>query len=840
MLLFLLTNKKFSKGEVKNLVEWFLNIFGSLRTMKFLDKMKSLGFSFETDVGVSLGFGDFFVPSSLSDILKASELLEGKLKNSFFNSRLSRFELDLRVSDCWNQASESVKYEILTNFRQKDLLNPLYMMLLSGARGNITQIKQLVGLRGLMVDSQGKVVNVPIKNNLKKGLKSLEYFISCYGARKGVIDTALKTANSGYLTRKLIYVSENQFVKKPDCNTSNCQLVLILKNNKKYYSKTLDILIGRVLAKNLILDNLIFSAGQDICNYIAKKLMLFKKIYIRSPFTCKLNEGICQLCYGWNLSCGRIVELGENVGVVAAQSISEPTTQLTMRTFHTGGIFSGTAAELIRISHSGLLYYNNKSGGKILQSKGSDKIFFTLKPKRMILISSLRKRMVITLPRYSIIFVRSGERVFSKQMVAELTNWKKVKYSISKTASLIDRIKVDTQANISGRVKYIEGYLCVLQGNILNFNKISLLFSKRGLLKTLNSYQWMVFEKGNFIPKYKLGKETFFQEIFSIHLFKFLKKFNKINLKFNSYNIFTNNIVYISGNEVLFNKKYGVKSIMTNRFLPCGSFIWKNLLISNQHINSYPFHVIECEPSIVSVINVNNTKSSNSEIDKQVVTSLIVKGDKLFSSVSSFNKSSDIIQGLPAIESILENRGFSLSQSNKKGKKVSHSQVKLDSMYRKYLKVYSQKLAVRKSVYKIQKYLVDKIKLVYSDQNIRVSDKHIELVVKQMTSKAIVNYEGESNFIKGELVSLNKLEKVNSSLFNKVIYSPLIIGITKLSLLSDSFLVGSSFQQTFYTICGAALEGKCDWLHTLKGNIIVGNLVPVFTGYKNSNIKRGV
>jgi DNA-directed RNA polymerase subunit beta' len=680
-------------------------------------------------------------------------------------------------------------------------------------------------MRGLMVDSQGQIIKVPIKNNLKNGLKSLEYFISCYGARKGVIDTALKTANSGYLTRKLVYVCENQFIKKPNCNTYNCQLVLLLKRSKKYYFKTLDQLLGRVLARSLVIKEISLFVGQDICLYLARKLMLLRKVYIRSPFTCKLNEGVCQLCYGWNLSYGRIVELGENVGIVAAQSISEPATQLTMRTFHTGGIFSGSSSDIIRVNDSGILYYNSHNGGKILKLRNLERCFFTLKSKNLILISNFRKRLIITLPRYSVLYARNGDRVFSKQVVAELTSWKKMKRSSSLSDLSTNKVKVNTIAPISGRIKSMDKGLVILHGNVLNFRLLRSLLCKNNLYRIFNFSIGIISKFSLSYFEHKLKKRFNIKIIFSFLTYKYFLRLSRNNSIIDSRQFYVYRIMYISTNLFFFNKKTGIKYVSNSNFSFHNNFLRKNLKLTSNCINIYSFQLLEFESCHIAVLNVSTVMFLKTK--KVLLSSLIKKGDKLFTSFSSYSKSGDIVQGLPAIVSILENRVYSIGFR----RNLSPSQVKLDCLLKKNLKIFSRKLAVRKSLYAIQKYLVNKIKLVYSQQNVKISDKHVELVVKQMTSKAIIRYEGDSNFVRGELVSLNKLEKINSNLLLKIIYFPLIIGITKLSLLNDSFLASSSFQQTFYTICSAALEGKCDWLHTLKGNIIVGNLIPAITGY---------
>lgn len=261
-------NQTFGKKEIKNLINWFLKNYGSIRTKNLVDKLKVVGFNYLTKAGLSLGIEDLKIPNSKKSLFKNIE------KNIYYfntdqeNAFINQIDYIEKISKLWNTTNEILKNDILYNFRQTSLLNPLYMMTLSGARGNISQIKQLVGMRGLMADSQGEILPLPIRNNFKEGLNVIEYFISCYGARKGIVDTALKTANSGYLTRRLIYVAQNQFIKQPNCNTKLTNLILFKSETKKQYNSTKEKIIGRIINKNLINkeNKMIACKGQDICN----------------------------------------------------------------------------------------------------------------------------------------------------------------------------------------------------------------------------------------------------------------------------------------------------------------------------------------------------------------------------------------------------------------------------------------------------------------------------------------------------------------------------------------------------------------------------------------------
>lgn len=261
-------NKTTNKNEIKNLIKWFITNHGGLRTQKLLDKLKELGFKTATNAGISINLEDLRVPPAKIDLLKNAENEIVHLNEKLNSGQINIVLYTEKTNQIWANTNELLKNEIIDNFRQIDLVNPIYIMTLSGARGNISQIKQLVGMRGLMADSQGEIISMPIKSNLKEGLTIREYFISCYGARKGIVDTALKTANSGYLTRRLVYASQNQVITQNDCKTLHNSLVLNQISNKKQYKQNIDKIVGRVLAKDIKEENgkNLACYGQDICN----------------------------------------------------------------------------------------------------------------------------------------------------------------------------------------------------------------------------------------------------------------------------------------------------------------------------------------------------------------------------------------------------------------------------------------------------------------------------------------------------------------------------------------------------------------------------------------------
>nr|YP_007517066.2 RNA polymerase beta'' subunit [Euglena viridis]AEY70836.2 RNA polymerase beta'' subunit [Euglena viridis] len=815
-------NKTFNKNEIKTLINWFLANYGSLRTQKLLDKLKEIGFKYATIAGISLGLEDLKIPPIKKVLFENTEKSLNKSNTNYLNGKITITKNIKKITEVWNNTNETLKNEVLINFRQTDLLNPLYMMTLSGARGNISQIKQLVGMRGLMSDSQGEIINLPIKSNFKEGLTLTEYFISCYGARKGLVDTALKTANSGYLTRRLVYVSQSQIIKKPNCYTKYTNLILTLKKNKQDYKSSKEKLIGRVLGKSIVekkTNKIIASYGQDICNYLVKKIIFSKKIYIKSPLTCKLNTGICQLCYGWNLGNGRMAELGESVGVLAAQSIGEPGTQLTMRTFHTGGVFSGEVAKNILAPHEGIIKYNI-FGGKNIITKYKENGFLTLKEKKIILVYDKIKKFSIKIPKNTIIFTKPNEKVFPKQIIAQITKTKENKKNKRKKSKEIKEIK----STLSGQLFFDESKfliknfkystIWILSGNITSY--IS-------LYKQVNNSQFL---------KVKLYTKEIKNKI-PLKIKISLKKLNSIKKKSEEKKLLKIN--YLIEKNIYEKKQIITKKIKTEKLLiikndliliKLGKFILKEAKINNFK-NDYSCQLIQKN---INYMKVRKTKphflSKDSKINKKNY-SAIKKNNNLFYTYYKKQKTEDIVQGLPKIEELLEaKKSFNLE----KLKNNPHD--KLNKNFKILEKKYKNSIAVRKTIEKMQNYLIKKIQSVYKSQGVSISDKHMEIIVREMTSKVIIYEEGDSNFIIGEIVELNKIEKINEKLKNKIKYQPILMGISQLSLNNQSFISAASFQETTKVLTKAAVEGKVDWLYGLKENIILGNLIPTGSGYK--------
>nr|YP_009145446.1 RNA polymerase beta'' subunit [Monomorphina parapyrum]AKL78919.1 RNA polymerase beta'' subunit [Monomorphina parapyrum] len=820
-------NKTFDKTEIRKLIEWFTYNYGSIKTNKLLDKLKLNGFNYATKAGISLGLEDLKIPKIKKTLINNTEKDIGKSEFKLKKGKINTVQHAEKITKSWSITNDLLKNEIIINLRQTDLLNPVYMMTFSGARGNISQIRQLIGMRGLMSDSQGQIINLPIKNNLKEGLKITEYFISCNGARKGLVDTALKTANSGYLTRRLIYASQSQKIRRPNCNSNNGIMVVVNKNNKEKYKSTLDVLIGRVLARNITNENkdlIVFQKGQDICRYIAKKIIKTKKIYIRSPLTCRLNMGVCQLCYGWDLGNGRIAQLGESVGILAAQSIGEPGTQLTMRTFHTGGVFAGEVVETINAPENGIVNYNSKFGGKKIETKYGEKAFFTLKEKRIELLTNTNIKSVIKVPKYTILFTKPNKKVFRKQIIGEFSTLKSIKNIKDKS----DKQQKEIRTEISGKVNIHKknekkDSIWITSGNIISFQLINKALKSYEIKKKKFSLKETKYKTKNEDIKISTNTSTI-----TLNTLKKLNKFNK--LKINKSEIEKNYIVekINKKNKKIFVKKQTVEKVILKQKKSKANNI-KEYINIKRDFNEKPAQIIEIQEKLIIVRKGKpNFVSEMTKINVKNNT-LIKKNNVIYYTIYKKQKTEDIVEGLPKIEELIEAKRISNLETIK-----SNTHDKLKKTFQSFEKKYKNSIAVKKSIEKIQTYLINKIQRVYSAQSVKIANKHMEIVVKQMTSRVIVIDRGDSEIITGEIIELNKLEKTNKTLENQITYEPIIIGITKLSLSNQSFISEASFQETTRVLTRSAVEGKIDWLYGLKENIILGNLIPIGTGYKKS------
>jgi DNA-directed RNA polymerase subunit beta' len=340
-------NKQMDKGALKNLLAQVYLEFGGAKTATLANALKNLGYHYATKSGVTISISDLSVPEIKSKLLKDADNEIEKSTNRYLRGEITDVERYTKVIDTWSETTAKLTEQVVKNF---DRLNPVYMMAFSGARGNLSQVSQLVGMRGLMADAQGQIIDLPIRSNFKEGLSVTEYIISSYGARKGLVDTALKTADSGYLTRRLVDVAQDVIIRDTDCHGKKHIKLKGIYEGDTCVVPLIDRLLGRTIAQDILDDdgNVLIPVNTTLDRKDIKKISRLSnplmEVDVRSALTCELEYGVCQKCYGWAMTTQRLVDVGEAIGIIAAQSIGEPGTQLTMRTFHTGGVFKGSGA----------------------------------------------------------------------------------------------------------------------------------------------------------------------------------------------------------------------------------------------------------------------------------------------------------------------------------------------------------------------------------------------------------------------------------------------------------------------------------------------------------------
>jgi len=440
-------NFSLDKGRLKSFVSWFLKNYGEKKTIELLEQLKTLGFGYATKAGVSLGIEDLKIPPKKIKLLGQAELGLSESKFQYQKGETTEIEKLQYFVETWHETSETLKKEVVRYFEETDVLNPVYMMAFSGARGNLSQVRQLVGMRGLMSDPQGKIIDYPIQSNFREGLTLTEYLISTYGARKGIVDTALRTATAGYLTRRLVDVAQHVLVSKFDCGTQRGIFLFDMKDGTKTIYSFQNRLTGRVLAQDIIdLNNYsnknilkIALRNQEIDSKLANLISkITKRALVRSPLTCETRKLVCQLCYGWSLATSRLVSIGEAVGVIAGQSIGEPGTQLTMRTFHTGGVFSANVTEQINAPFDGLVEYAEPISGTCIRLPQGNLAFLTKTNGTLFFKKQIKKSQLKTIvdenpeketnsmntykiPSYTILFGRHGQFIEKENLLAQIS-----------------------------------------------------------------------------------------------------------------------------------------------------------------------------------------------------------------------------------------------------------------------------------------------------------------------------------------------------------------------------------------------------------------------------------
>ena len=486
-------NGLIGKKQLRQLLAWSFTNYDSMEACALADELKYLGFKYASHAGISISIEDLKIPFVKNLMLKKANQEIRNAEKIYLKGKITDVERFQKIIDTWSLTSESLKDQIIYFFKNYDPLNSVYIMAFSGARGNLSQVRQLVGMRGLMSDPSGQIMNLPIKKNFREGLTITDYLMSGYGARKGIVDTALKTANSGYLTRRLIDVAQDILIREKDCLTTHSFLFYLSDLN---IGKIEEKVLGRILSKPVFEPNvnkLLAQKNTQITRDLLKQFQShqIERFYIRSSLTCNLYRAICQKCYGWDLANENLVDIGEAIGILAGQSIGEPGTQLTMRTFHTGGIFTSEARQQIISPLNGIIQYYKTLKTLVLRTNRGEDVLVTKNAGSLVLIPDTKASNIIEIEvlRNTILFPKNNQYIRKDTVIGELINTNK-------------QTKVEIKPILSDTCGEIFIPKLKQKVNLLNNNKLIWILSGQFYNSPIDSFL-------NFYPDYKLNKHSY-------------------------------------------------------------------------------------------------------------------------------------------------------------------------------------------------------------------------------------------------------------------------------------------------------------------------------------------
>jgi len=763
-------NKVMDKKRLADLIDICYRRSGYKDTVLLADRLKDLGYRYATKAGISICIDDMKIPAKKGQLLDKASSEVQEIQDQYNEGLITDGERYNKVIDIWAQATEDIADEMLSNLGSTDTeggandnkqsFNPIFIMADSGARGSAQQIRQLAGMRGLMAKPSGEIIETPITANFREGLNVLQYFISTHGARKGLADTALKTANSGYLTRRLVDVAQDAIIMEEDCGTLDGIYITSLVEGGEIIEKTGERVLGRVALEDVVdpfSGNVIVGANEKIDETRVEKIEEagLEKVKIRSVLTCRSTRGICSMCYGRDLARGRLVELGEAVGVIAAQSIGEPGTQLTMRTFHIGGTASRRAEQTtIEAGHDGTVkLYNtnvavNSAGELIVMSRNGEVAIFDDQGRER------EKDHVIYGAR---LHVNDGDKISSGSVIAEWSPY---------------TIPIITECG--GKVKFGD----IEEGKTMR--------EQVDEVTGLSSKVIVPFKEGDMRPRVSMKDE--------------------------------------SGKTV----KLGSTGAQARYLLPMGAIITVNVgddLKAGDLIAKIPRETTKTKditgglPRVAELFEARKPKECSviSEVDGVVSFGKDTKGKRKVIITSETGDAKEYL--IPKGKHI----------NVREGDFVTAGEPLMDGSINPHdiLKVLGVK--------ELAKYLVDEVQEVYRLQGVKINDKHIEVIVRQMLRKVKIKDHGETKLLVGDEVERYVFEEENERILSEgktpAVAEPLMQGITKAALSTESFISAASFQETTKVLTGAIVEGKVDHLRGLKENVIMGRLIPAGSGF---------
>ena len=767
---FSLVDRVLSKKHVSEIIDLVFRFCGQKSTVIFCDKIKDLGFKYAFKSGISFGKDDLIIPKKKQTLVNNAFKMVEEYENQYVEGLITRGEKYNKVVDVWSKCTDLVAEEMMkeiSSSNKKDLdnktnnLNSVFMMADSGARGSAAQMKQLAGMRGLIAKPSGEIIETPIISNFKEGLTALEYFNSTHGARKGLADTALKTANSGYLTRRLCDVAQDISIRKHFCGTNKSIVLSEIIEGGNILVSLSDRALGRTSAKDIknpISGETLIKKEEMIDEEACEKIDSagVKSINVLSVVTCESKEGVCALCYGRDLSRGKLVTLGEAIGMIAAQSIGEPGTQLTMRTFHVGGTAQIKQDSQIVSSKGGILKIVNKN---LLEDSKKNLVVMGRNTQLSLEDDKGQQIALYKVPYGAKLFYQNDEKINKGIKICEWDPYTMPviteKSGIANYVDIIDGVSL---------VETVDDATGISSKSIVDWRSQS----KNTDLKpriTLRD------EKGNVIKKADGNEARYYLVPDSVLSVKDGQK-------------------VLAGDVIARLPKETSKTKDITGGLPRVAELFEARKPKESAIIAENDGLVMFGKEVRGKLKIS-IQSTNGETSNY----LIPKGKHVnFNEGEKIKKGEYLLDGSPAPHDILRILG----------------------------------------IQPLTEYFVNEVQEVYRLQGVVINDKHIEVIVRQMLKKIEIKNSGDSKYLFGEIIEKNEFEEENENLIkNKktpAIGERVLLGITKASLQTTSFISAASFQETTRVLTDAAIKGKIDKLRGLKENVIVGRLIPAGTG----------
>jgi DNA-directed RNA polymerase subunit beta' len=775
---FSLINRVLTKKEITNVIDIVYRHCGQKETVIFADRMMGLGFGFACKAGISFGKDDLIIPQSKHKLVQEAQQKVKEYEQQYLDGLITQGEKYNKVVDVWSTCTERVADEmmkVMSSHAAGRSINSVFMMAHSGARGSAAQIKQLAGMRGLMAKPSGEIIETPIISNFKEGLTVLEYFNSTHGARKGLADTALKTANSGYLTRRLVDVAQDAIITEEDCGTSDGLTVKAVVEGGEVIAPLSERILGRTAAVDLIdplNGKMLAAAGELLEESHVEEIERsgIDTVAIRSVLTCQTKTGVCARCYGRDLARGTLVNVGEAIGVIAAQSIGEPGTQLTMRTFHIGGAVQG-GVEQSRVDAAFDAMLQIKNRNIVVNSEGTPVVMG--RNCELVLVDEQgREKARHRVPYGAKLLAADNERVTKGQRLAEwdpytlpiITEREGIANYVDLVEGLSMREVVDETTGISNRV-------------VIDWKQ-----QPRG--SDLKPRITLRDEKGNVVLLANNLEARYFMSVDAI-----LSVENGARVK--------------AGDVLARIPRESSKTRDITGGLPRVAELFearkpKDFAIISESAGRVEFGKDYKTKRRILVVPEGEQAEDGAEPKEY----LIPKGKHISVQEGDYVQQGDLLMdGNPVPHDILNVLG----------------------------------------VEALAQYLINEIQEVYRLQGVKINDKHIEVIVRQMLQKVEIHEPGDTTFLVGEQIDRGEFDEVNEKTMadggRPSIARPVLQGITKASLQTRSFISAASFQETTRVLTEAAVSGRVDSLIGLKENVIVGRLIPAGTGSVVNRLK---